>query len=476
MASQFDKLIWQLSDSARLSAEEIRRLHAGLAADRVETVAGEEFVRELLRLEKLTPPQAASLVQAVNPGIELGEFLLLERLGQSRSAMVFRAEHRRLQRVVALKVLAPHRFHDSGVEQRVVEDVRRLTRLIHPHLVATWGLEKAGGLQLLATEFVPGTDLLRLVRTRGALSVRQAVEYVRQAAEALEFLHRRGVVHRNIQPSHLLLDETGQIRLLGAHLFAREGVAERCDEAMGGGQEDADLSAASAASVAYLAPEQALDDDRTDPRSDLYGLGCTLYFLVSGRQPYEADTVVRQILAHRQHPAPVLSKVSQFVAPEVEAIFQRLVAKRPEDRFSTVGELLLAISRLEPIDSDSVLDMDIPVEMPVAAPPVNRSLAARDTIDIRMVARDDGTIMEMPIQTDIAPTRLVDSAGRPRPPQVEPRLWFFLAMIVAAAALLLGLLSWALTATRGRARSVRGPSVAARPAQSDGKAATVLKH
>lgn len=472
MASQFDKYIWQMSDSARLSAEEIRRLHAGLAAERAESVAGEEFVRELLRLEKLTPSQAASLLQAVNPGIELGDFLLLERLGQSRSAMVFRAEHRRLQRVVALKVLAPHRLGDSGGEQRIVDAVRSQARFVHPHLVATWGIARANGLHLLATEFVEGMDLQRLVQTQGSLSVRQAVEYCRQAAEALEYLHSRGVVHRDVQPSHLILDEMGQVRLLGAQLFSREGVDERYSDALGG-LEDPDLSTASAASVAYLAPELALDDERADPRSDIYALGCTLYFLVSGQQPYEADSVVRQILAHRQHAAPQLAKACPFVTPQIEAIFQRMVAKRPEDRFATVGEFLLALSRLDPIVSDSVLDMDTSSdELPSYAPPVSRSLQSRETAEVRLLARDDGTIMEMSIQSEPTPARppAIDSVGRPKPPQMELRLWFFLALILAAAALILGLTSWALTANHGRAKRVKAPNVVVSQALERGTA------
>lgn len=460
MASQFDKYIWQMTDSARLSAEEIRRLHAGLATERAESIAGEEFVRELLRLEKLTPAQAASLLQAVNPGIEVGEFLLLERLGQSRSAMVFRAEHRRLQRLVALKVLAPHRLENAGVQQRIVDEVRTQARFLHPHLVATWGIAKANGLDVLATEFVEGTDLQRLVQLQGCLSVRQAVEYCRQAAEALEYLHSRGVMHRDVQPSHLILDEMGQVRLLGAQLFSREGVTERCSEALGG-PEDPELAAASAASVAYLAPEQALDDSRADARSDIYGLGCTLYFLVSGHQLYEADTVVRQILAHRQHAVPELGKACAFVTPAVEAIFQRMVAKRPEDRFATVGEFLLALSRLEPIISDSVLDMDTSSDEVPNYVPASRDLQSRDTAEVRVLARDDGTIMEMSIQTEATPARppAIDSVGRPKPPQMELRLWFFLAMILAAAALILGLTSWALTANHGRAKRVRAPNV-----------------
>jgi len=315
-------------------------------------------------------------------------------------------------------------------------------------------------LHLLATEFVEGMDLQRLVQTQGSLSIRQAVEYCRQAAEALEYLHSRGVVHRDVQPSHLMLDEMGQVRLLGARLFTREVMTERCSDALGGA-DDADLATASAASVAYLAPELALDDERADARSDIYALGCTLYFLVSGRRPYDADSVVRQILAHRQHAAPQLANACPFVTPQIEAIFQRMVAKRPEDRFATVGEFLLALSRLEPIVSDSVLDMDTSSdELPSYTPP-SRSLQSRDTAEMRLLARDDGTIMEMAIHPDAVPARppVIDSVGRPKPPQMELRLWFFLAMILAAAALILGLTSWALTANHGRAKRVKAPNV-----------------
>ncbi len=183
-------------------------------------------------------------------------------------------------------------------------------------------------------EFVDGSDLAVLVKKQGPLRVEKAVDCILQAARGLEYAHKRGVVHRDIKPANLLLDSEGVVKILDM------GLARLTDAA--GADPAAELTASGTimGTVDYMAPEQALNTKHADARSDLYSLGCTLHYLLTGKTPYSGETMMERLLAHRTEPLPELTSVAGAVPGELQAIFARLAAKEPGDRYQQASELV----------------------------------------------------------------------------------------------------------------------------------------
>ena len=229
----------------------------------------------------------------------LGAYEILGLLGRGGMGTVYHARHRYLQREVALKVLPAGRLGDPGAVTRFLREMQAAGALSHPNIVQASDAGEADGVHYLVMEYVPGTDLERLVSQGGPLAVADAAEVARQAAEGLEHVRRCGLVHRDIKPSNLLLTPDGRVKVLDLGLARlREGLApddglSRIGQVMG--------------TAAYMAPEQAVDTHTVDTRADLYSLGCTLFFLLTGRPPFHRAgdrNPLRTLLAHGQTPAP----------------------------------------------------------------------------------------------------------------------------------------------------------------------------
>ncbi len=177
----------------------------------------------------------------------------------------------------------------------------------------------------------------------GPLSIERAVNYILQAARGLEYAHTKGVIHRDIKPGNLLLDSKGNIKVLDMGLarfdLSGEDVATRSQLTSDG---------AAMGTVDYMSPEQAADSRRADARTDIYALGCTLHYLLSGKPVYPGETIVERIIAHRETPVPSLGEIQPGMPPRLEAIFRRMIAKSVGDRYQTMSEVIAELERLSP--------------------------------------------------------------------------------------------------------------------------------
>jgi DNA-binding beta-propeller fold protein YncE/predicted Ser/Thr protein kinase len=256
----------------------------------------------------------------------------IERLlGTGGMGAVYRAEHRIMQRTVALKVISPELTDNPAAVERFQREVRAAARLSHPNIVTAHDAEQAGELHFLVMEFVEGTDLAELVARRGPLPVMHACNYIRQAALGLQHAFAAGMVHRDIKPQNLMLTPQGRIKILDF------GLARFAMEKSGGSA----LTQANAmmGTPDYIAPEQANDARSADIRADVYSLGCTLYHLLTGRPPFAEFPLLQKLVAHlEQTPSPV-SGFRADVPQEVQGILQRMLAKRPEDRYQTPADV-----------------------------------------------------------------------------------------------------------------------------------------
>ncbi len=283
----------------------------------------------------LTRWQHRKLVAGRHQGFFLANFKLLEHLGSGGMSEVYLAEHIRMRRRVAIKILPVDRGKQGSCLERFRIEAQAAARLDHPNIVRIDDFGNVGELHYLVMEYVDGPDLAQHVQAVGPLPVVDAMELIAQAADGLQHAHSKGLVHRDIKPSNLLMDASGHLKLVDLGLA-------RLDEAAAASVtmrfNDGILGTAD-----YLAPEQVLDSHGVDHRCDLYSLGCTLYFLLTGRPPFPKGTVTQRMLAHlKREPAPV-RELRPDVTESLEAIIRKLMAKRREDRFRSAREVAQAL-------------------------------------------------------------------------------------------------------------------------------------
>ncbi|MFO0843101.1 MAG: serine/threonine-protein kinase [Gemmataceae bacterium] len=290
----------------------------------------------------------------VVPGYEV-----LEPIGKGGMGVVYRARQVSLHRVVALKVFDPPPGADPSLLDRMRREAQVTARLSHPNIVTVHDAGLAGSSFYLAMEYVEGTDLHRLVEQQGPLPVATACEYARQAALGLQHAHEKGLVHRDIKPSNLIVagagDGAGVLKVLDLGLARLTPMATAATEHAPITQVGAFMGTPD-----FVAPEQAADPRAADARSDLYSLGCTLYYMLTGQAPFGGATTLAKLVQHHLQDAAPVEELRPGVPAGVVAIVRRLMAKRPEDRFQSAGELLQALAAA-------------PAPQPGAARPVRRA-------------------------------------------------------------------------------------------------------
>jgi serine/threonine protein kinase/putative intracellular protease/amidase len=280
-------------------------------------------------------------------------YRILRQLGAGGMGVVYQAEHRMMQRQVALKVISRELMRRSSVVERFRHEVRAAGRLSHPNIVTSYDAEQAGELHFLVMEFVDGVNLFRQVEKGGPLPIKHACNFIRQAAAGLQHAMEQGMVHRDIKPHNLMLTRDMRVKILdfGLSRFGQASLADDPTAATPANpQAVAALTAVGAAlgTPDYIAPEQADDSSQCDIRADIYALGCTLFYLLTGRPPFASGSALERIEAHRSQSPPSLRVLRADVPAEVEQIVQRMLAKAPSARFQEpreVAEALQAWSR-----------------------------------------------------------------------------------------------------------------------------------
>ncbi len=243
-----------------------------------------------------------------------------------------------MNRIVALKVLPAESMRDPAVIARFEREVKAVAAISHPNIVAAHDADQAGEVHFLVMEYVEGSDLSVLVKQSGAFSVELAINCILQAARGLQAAHSQGIVHRDIKPANLLLDNKGTIKILDMGLARFHGDVSTLAELTASGMV--------MGTVDYMAPEQALDTKSVDGRADIYSLGCTLYYLLTGHATYPGDTITSRLLAHQAQPIPDLRASRPDVSEMLEAIFKKMAAKRVSERYRSMAELIADLERL----------------------------------------------------------------------------------------------------------------------------------
>jgi hypothetical protein len=280
-----------------------------------------------------TPTPSAS---AVPPELsEHPRYRILGPLGAGGMGVVFKAEHRLMERTVAVKIIHKDLIERAECIERFRQEVKAAARLNHPNIVTAYDAEQAGELHFLVMEFIEGQSLDAVVRTQGPLPVALACDLARQAALGLQHAHDRGMIHRDIKPHNLLRTPAGQVKILDF------GLARFLSETSGGS-----LTAPGVVlgTPDYVAPEQALDARQADIRADIYSLGCTLYFLLASRPPFPDGSALQKLMAHQQRAPRTLADIRPDVPAELLRVVERLMAKDPTQRYQTPAEAVTALA------------------------------------------------------------------------------------------------------------------------------------
>jgi hypothetical protein len=285
--------------------------------------ADEVFLDQLRQLPPRSGPRNEASAADHLPS-QLGPYEILGRLGRGGMGAVYKARHRELDKVVAIKVLPPDRVDESAVS-RFRTEMKAAGRLDHPNIVTAHDAGRLGETHYLVTEFVDGTDLARLVARRGPLSVSDACELARQAAAGLRHAHERGLVHRDVKPSNLMLAKGGVVKVLDLGLARLPGTPPA---------DGLTATGMLLGTADYIAPEQIDRASAADARADVYGLGATLYFLLAGEPPFGDGrrSWLDKLRAHQLEPVPPLGPRRPDVPPALAALVESMLAKDPADR------------------------------------------------------------------------------------------------------------------------------------------------
>jgi len=296
---------------------------------------GENFAEYLVGNQVITAWQAAKLLQGKHKGFFLGKYKLLRLLGKGGMSSVYLAEHVLMRRRCAIKVLPWKLVKDSSYLQRFHREAQAVAALDHPNIVRAYDVdhEKDGNLEIhfLVMEYAEGQNLFDLVQMSGPLPTVTAADYIRQGALGLAHAHKSGMVHRDVKPGNFIVDQHGTVKLMDLGL-ARVGT-EDADHSLTIAHDERVLGTAD-----YLAPEQAVDSHLVDTRADLYSLGCTMYFLLTGRPPFNEGTLTQRLLAHQTKEPTPLESLRPDLPESLLAIIRKLMAKDREQRMQTAEE------------------------------------------------------------------------------------------------------------------------------------------
>ena len=300
-----------------------------------------QFAKTLARNQIITPWQAAHLLQG-RTSFLLGKYRLIQLLGRGGMGSVFLASHVVMHRKVALKSIPARIAQNPDALERFLAEARTIAALDHPNIVRAYSVDNEGKRYYLVMEYVDGMDLQRAVEAYGPLDVEACVDYIRQAADGLAHAHKRNMIHCDIKPSNLIVTELdGTVKILDMGLA-------RLVHDKPGGTESGSAENPVLGSVDYLAPEQALASPDFNHRADIYSLGCTLYFLLTGHPPFPTGTLAQKIVKHQtQEPADV-TRERPDVSANLAVICRKMMAKNPADRYQTAAEVRDVLAAWQP--------------------------------------------------------------------------------------------------------------------------------
>ena len=352
--AEFMRLIQQ----SKVADERAIRNHLaalGVSLDEGEARSAAEI---LVRDGLLTQFQADQLLQGKWRGFHVGKYRILERIGSGGMGQVFLCRHIQLPSLIAMKVLPPSKASSPSALGRFYREARAAASLDHPHLVRTHDIGQDGELHYIIMEYIHGPNLLDIVKKSGPLPIERTVTYLYHIADALDYAHKKGLVHRDIKPGNIIIDRYGRAKLLDLGLARfchdeEDNLTVMYDDRMVLGTAD------------YVAPEQIANSHYADIRADVYSLGATVYYLLAGHPIFPTGTVSQKLVWHgTKEPTPI-RQIRQDVPEELAAVVMRMLAKDPRQRYQTPAELQAVLLPLLPLEPPALPAYEMPRYSPL---------------------------------------------------------------------------------------------------------------
>jgi len=431
MSNRIQELLENLKTSGLLSAEEVSKFHTGFATRGVPK-SPEHLAKDLVKHNYLTKLQAAAVVKGKTRNLIFGDYIVIDKIGSGGMGQVFKARHKPTRKLVAMKVLSAEAVSNRRLIERFKKEAKAIGRLKHPNVVRAYEAGKINKIRYLVMEYVDGENMLARVKRKGPLSIDEVVNCILQAARGLDYAHQQGIIHRDIKPSNLLRDRsTGRVKVVDLGLARVEEPDEDAED-----QIRLTMAGQMLGTARFMAPEQVEDARKADVRSDVYSLACTMYYLLRGKAPYSGETVAHTLMAHVSSPIPNLCRKRPDAPEWIGAVFNRMMAKKPRDRYQSMGQLVADIQRhlagtedddadlhdeLEPDDEysaivsrkdlgASIADLYIPPEEVDAAEQAERAVTGEDQETARQADLPDFGFVEH--RDDNAPPGLAETRAR----------------------------------------------------------------
>lgn len=346
-----DSFLAVVGKSGLVEPQRLSQLVEGFAAAGGDRTDPLKLADLLVEKQAITRWQAEKLLLGKHKGYFLGKYRLLALLGRGGMSSVYLAEHVLMRRRCAIKVLPAKRVGDSSYLARFHREAQAVASLDHPNIVRAYDVDnqtdREAEIHFLVMEYVEGCSLQEHVAQQGLISFSDAVEYVRQAALGLTHAHKAGLVHRDIKPANLLLDKHGTVKILDLGLAKFFNGSDE-EQALTIQHDEKVLGTAD-----YLAPEQALDSHTVDARADIYSLGCTLYFLLTGQPPFTEGTLAQRLMAHQHKDPPAVELKRPDTPASLVEILRKMMAKRPDDRYPSAADTAAALLQWLDRNADS---------------------------------------------------------------------------------------------------------------------------
>ncbi|HVA48712.1 MAG TPA: serine/threonine-protein kinase [Pirellulales bacterium] len=401
--------------SGLLTRQELDEAIALASAERHKSgaVSDERLAKKLIDLGKINRWQAQELGRG-RIKFTLGAYHLIDSLGKGGMGEVYKAEHSVMGRMVAVKVLPPHKTTPESVAS-FIREIRTQAQLDHENLVRAYDAGHDLNVHFLVTEYVPGNNLRNLIRREGRLSMQSAASIISQGARGLAYAHSRGLIHRDVKPGNLLVTNDGHTKVSDLGLSGYFNDPEQTDIHGGKVVGTAD----------YLAPEQITAPERPTPVSDIYALGCTMYYAVTGKVPFPGGTPREKARKHCHEYPLDPRRLNSELSDEFVEVIADMMAKAPEERIPTANDVM---ARLAPwvegtMEPRREAALAAPVQLSYSPPRPVPTLSDTTPIFVSPPAEDPSQV-ESPSQLSLG-TQPVGMASQETVPMypLEPSIW-----------------------------------------------------